>query len=51
MKFKSWSNSVHADKCSWQESGKHEVYFLNIMRIFVELGRGGVITKVGKLHC
>ena len=48
MKFKSWGNTVHADKCVWRESGKHKMYYLFILRIFFEVGRD-VITKIGKL--
>ena len=47
MKFKSYDNTVHADKCVWRESGRYNVYLVNIIRIFYEMGRG-IITKVGK---
>ena len=48
MKFKSWDETVHADKCVWRESGEEDIYFLNVIRIFHEVGQG-VITKIGTL--
>ena len=38
MKFYTWDNAIDPDGTFWRESGKYSDYFLNIIRIFYEVG-------------
>ena len=40
IKFSQWKGTENVDACVWRESGKYNVYFLNIVRIFLEIGDG-----------
>ena len=47
MKFSTWSHSVSPDTSCWQESGE-KVYFLMVLRVFVDAGVGDVY-HIGKI--
>ena len=46
MKFRTWSDSVDPDTSCWRESGEDKVYFLMVLRIFLEVGVGQV-NRIG----
>ena len=41
MKFSSWKQDCDPDKSSWLEYGKGTTYFLNVIRVFYEVGIPG----------
>ena len=47
IKFNQWKGIENIDACVWRESGKYNVYFLNIVRIFLEIG-DGYTNKIGE---
>ena len=55
MKFRTWSDSVDPDTSCWRESGEDKVYFLMVLRIFLEVGVGevnriGTCSKTSRLQ-
>lgn len=38
MKFRTWSGSVDPDQSFWTESGDTSTFFLNVIRLFYEVG-------------
>ena len=38
MKFNTWGDTVSPDTSCWRESGKKKVYFLMVLRVFLEEG-------------
>ena len=48
MKFSTWSHSVSPDTSCWQESGEKKVYFLMVLRVFLDAGVGDV-NHIGKI--
>ena len=47
IKLSGSQKDMGVNTCVWQEAGRYKVYFLNIIRIFLEVGTGHV-NRIGK---
>ena len=48
MRFDTWDDSVDPDSCFWSENPEFNTYFLNIIRLFCEVGPD-TIHRIGTL--
>ena len=47
IKFSEWQEDILVDASIWREAARYNVYSLNIIRIFLEVGTG-YVTRIGK---
>ena len=40
------TRTIDVDTCIWRESGNDRVYFLNVLKIYMETG-DGIINRIG----
>ena len=48
VKFSEWQEDIPVDASVWREAARYNVYSLNIIRIFLEVGTG-YVTRIGNV--